>query len=134
MIYPEESYQIMGACFEVHNRMGAGFLEAVYQECLGIEFERVGVPSVSQPTLQLSYRKRALEQVYQPDFICFDKVLVEIKAVDRLIDRHEAQVLNYLHATGLELGILVNFGSHPKLESKRIALTQRRGGESRYSR
>lgn len=125
MLYPDESYRIMGACFEVHNRMGAGFLEAVYQESLAIELETQGIPFSAQPTLTLSYRGRPLSTTYKPDFICFERILVEIKAVDRLGDRHQAQVLNYLHATDLELGLLINFGSHPKLESQRVALSHR---------
>lgn len=94
MLYPDESYQIMGACFEVHNRQGCGFLEAVYQECLAIEFALQKIPFVAQPELRLSYRGQTLEQTFQPDFICYDKILVEIKAVGQLIDKHEAQVIN----------------------------------------
>ena len=123
MLYPDESYRIMGACFEVHNRMGAGFLEAVYQECLAIEFSDLSIPFVAQSELLLRYRDRPLLQTYRADFICYGKILIEIKAIDRLVEQHEAQVLNYLNATGLELGLLINFGSHPKLESKRLALS-----------
>jgi len=123
MIYPDESYRIMGACFEVHNRMGAGFLEAVYQECLAIEFSDLGIPFVAQHEVLLRYRERPLLQTYRADFICYGKILIEIKAIERLVVKHEAQVLNYLYATGLELGLLINFGSHPKLESKRLALS-----------
>lgn len=122
MLYPDESCKIMGACFEVHNRLGAGFLEAV-----AIELSRCEVPFVAQPELELSYRDQRLVQVYRPDFICYDRILIEIKAVEFLSDRHQAQVINYLIATGLELGLLINFGSHPKLESKRLALTNQRG-------
>ncbi|MEQ8846129.1 MAG: GxxExxY protein [Botrimarina sp.] len=126
MLFPDESYLVMGACFEVHNRMGSGFLEAVYQECLAIEFGEVGIPFTSQPAVDLTYRGHKLEQIYRPDFICFERILIEIKAVDRLVQQHDAQVLNYLNATGLQLGILVNFGSHPKLEPRRLALSDRR--------
>jgi GxxExxY protein len=125
MLYPDESYRIMGACFEVHNRKGCGFLEPLYQECLAIELEFQRIPFVAQPELRLTYRGRVLEQTFRPDFICYGKILVEIKAVDQLVDKHEAQVINYLNATNLELGILINFGTHPKLEYKRLALTQR---------
>ena len=118
----------MGACFELHNRRGCGFLEPVYQECLGIELEYQKIPFVAQRELQLTYRERVLKQTYKPDFICYDKVLVEIKAVERLTAKHEAQVINYLNATGYELGILVNFGAHPKLEYKRLAITESRTG------
>ena len=124
MLYPDESYQIMGACFEVHNRKGCGFLEPVYQECLEIELDYQKIPFAAQPEYQLTYRGRTLEHTYKPDFICCDRILVEIKAIDQLIAKHEAQVINYLNATGLELGILINFGTHPKLEYKRLALTQ----------
>ncbi len=131
MLYPDESYQIMGACFEVHNHQGSGFLEAVYQECLEIEFTQLQIPFIAQPRLKLRYRDHILEQVYQPDFICYEKILIEIKAVDQLIDKHEAQVINYLHASGLQLGILVNFGGCPKLETKRFALSEKSARESR---
>jgi GxxExxY protein len=124
MLYPDESYQIVGDCFEVHNRKGCGFLEPVYQECLEIELDYQKIPFVAQRELQLTYRGRILKQTYKPDFICYDRILVEIKAVDQLIAKHEAQVINYLNATGLELGILINFGTHPKLEYKRLALTK----------
>ncbi len=123
MIFPDESYKIMGACFEVHNRLGSGFLEAVYQECLSREFAFQSIPFVSQPVLRLQYRDQLIDQIYQADFICFGKILVEIKAVAKLADAHTAQVLNYIHASGMTLGLLINFGSHPKLESKRLALS-----------
>ena len=126
MLYPDESYRIMGACFEVHNRKGCGFLEPVYQECLEIELEVQKIPFVAQPELRLTYREHVLKQTYKPDFICYESILLEIKAVEQLTDKHEAQVLNYLNATGLELGVLVNFGSHPKQEYKRLALTESR--------
>ena len=111
----------MAACFEVHNRMGCGFLEPVYQECLQIEMPYQNVPSVAQQELTLTYRQRVLEQTFKPDLICFDKIVVEIKAVDQLIGKHEAQVLNYLNVTALKLGILINFGTYPKLQYKRLA-------------
>jgi GxxExxY protein len=125
MLFPDESYRIMAACFEVHNRMGCGFTEAVYQECLEIELEFQGIPFLAQHELQLAYREKTLKQTFKPDFICYDKIVVEIKAAEQLIGKHEAQVINYLNATGYELGILVNFGTHPKLEYKRLALSKR---------
>lgn len=124
VVFPEESYRIMGACFEVHNDKGSGFLEAVYQECLALEFARQGLPAEAQVALPLAYKGAALHQVYRADFVCFGKIIVELKAVERLADEHVAQVLNYLHATGFELGLLVNFGHHPKLEYKRIVRTR----------
>jgi len=120
IILKEESYKIVGACFEVYNAMGCGFLEAVYQECLGIEFSKQTIPFKAQAPLELSYKGQVLEQKYIPDFICFEKVIVEIKALKELSDEHRAQVHNYLKATGYRLGLLVNFGHHPKLQYERI--------------
>ncbi|HUE41161.1 MAG TPA: GxxExxY protein [Chthoniobacterales bacterium] len=113
IIYKQESDSIIGACFELYNEKGCGFLESVYHECL----------AVSKPTLTLSYRGRTLVQVCNPDFICYQKIIVELKTVSKLIDEHRAQLLNYLHATGSELGRLVNFGHYPKLEYECIAKT-----------
>ncbi len=124
IIHRKESYAIIGACFEVYNDKGCGFLEPVYQECLGIEFEYQRVPAIPKPFLTLNYRGRILTQTYVPDFVCFEKIIVELKAVSALIDEHRAQLLNYLHATGFELGLLVNFGHYPKLEHERIAKTR----------
>ena len=106
-------------------RRAAGFLEPVYQECLGIEFEYQRIPAIAHPLLALSYRGRTLMQTYEPDYVCFEKIVVELKAVSALTDEHRAQLLNYLNATGFELGILVNFGHYPGLEYERIAKTQR---------
>src|SRR5262249_23321157 len=117
----EESYRIMGACFEVYKEMGCGFLEAVYQECLEIEMTLRAIPFKPQVGLGLVYKDRILKQKYQPDFICFDKIILEIKAVSQLTPEHYAQVHNYLKATKHRLGLLVNFGHYPKLEYKRIA-------------
>ncbi len=123
LIYAEDSYAIIGACFNVYNEKGCGFLEQVYQECLAIEFEYQKIPYVAQPKLTLSYRGRTLAHSYNPDFVCYDKIIVEIKAVSSLPDEHRAQVLNYLNATEFKLGLLVNFGSYPKMEYERIVLT-----------
>jgi GxxExxY protein len=125
IIYKAESYAIIGACFEVYNEKARGFLEPVYQECVGIEFEYGRIPAIPKPSLTLSYRGRILIQTYEPDYVCFGKIIVELKAVSTLIDEHRAQLLNYLHATDFELGLLVNFGHYPKLEYERIAKTQR---------
>lgn len=122
LIYKKESYAILGACFNVYKTMGCGFLESVYQECLEIEFEYQEIPFLSQKELKLTYRDTELKQTYRPDFICFDKIIIELKAISKLIKDNEAQVINYLNATGLKLGILVNFGHYPKLEYKRIVL------------
>jgi GxxExxY protein len=121
IIFKEESFLVMGACFEVYNEKGCGFLEAVYHECLEIEFGLRGIPFVSNAELSLNYKGRALKKRYQPDFVCFEKIIVEIKAASELVDEHRAQVHNYLTATGFRLGLLENFGSQRKLESERIA-------------
>jgi len=126
LIYKDESYKIIGACFEVYKDKGCGFLEAVFQECLEIEFTHCGIPNIPHPHLGLSYRGTQLKQKYQPDFLIYGKIILEIKATSTLIDEHRAQVLNYLHSGGWELGLLVNFGSYPKIQYERIALTQRK--------
>jgi GxxExxY protein len=125
LIYKEEAYAIVGACFAVYKEKGCGFLEAVYQECLEIEFAHCGIPFTSQTELPLFYRGRRLKQVYRADFVCYEKVIVEIKAVSELVDEHRAQLLNYLHATGFALGLLVNFGHYPRLEYERLVNTRR---------
>ncbi|MFO0877870.1 MAG: GxxExxY protein [Gemmataceae bacterium] len=122
LIYKDESYRIMGACFEVYTEMGCGFLEAVYQECLELELAARDVPFRPQAELALAYKGHTLRQVYVPDFVCWEKIILEIKAVKCLDDVFRAQVHNYLKATGCKLGLLVNFGHHPKLEYERIVL------------
>jgi GxxExxY protein len=122
IIYREESYKIIGACFEVYKEKGCGFLEAVFQECLEIEFNDQVISFVAHPSLALNYKGRALRQTYTPDFVCDGKIILEIKAVSQLTDEHRAQVHNYLRATGYRLGLLANFGHFPKLEYERIAL------------
>ena len=124
IVYKKESYAIIGACFEVYNEKGCGLLEPVYQECLGIEFEYQRIPAIAKPSLTLSYRGRILKQTYEADYVCFGKIIVELKAVSALIDEHRGQLLNYLHTAGFDLGLLVNFGHYLKLEYERIAKTQ----------
>jgi GxxExxY protein len=122
LIFEEESYQIRGAVFEVYREMGCGFLEPVYQECLEKELPHSKVPFVPQRELILHYKGDRLNQTYKPDFICFDCIIVEIKAVKELANEHRAQVYNYLNATKMKLGFLVNFGHYPKVEIERIVL------------
>lgn len=122
LVYPDESYAIMGACFEVYRDKGCGFLEAVFQECLELELQERGIPYEAQPRLTLSYKGRPLRQAYSPDFVCYGKIVVEIKAVSAIADEHRAQLHNYLRATGHRLGLLVNFGHHPKVEYERIVI------------
>jgi len=124
LILKDECYHVMGACFEVYKDKGCGFLEAVYQECLEIELSQRGVPFLAKPKLPLTYKGRALKQTYEPDLLCYGQLIVELKAVSALCDEHRAQVLNYLHAGHFPLGLIVNFGHHPKIEYERIALTQ----------
>jgi GxxExxY protein len=120
LLFKEECYRIMGACFEVYKEKGCGFLEAVYQECLEIDLALQGIPARPHPELTLTYKGRALAQTYVPDFICFGCIVVEIKAVSGLADEHRAQLHNYLKATGHRLGLLVNFGHYPKVQWERI--------------
>jgi GxxExxY protein len=119
-IHGQETRALLGACFEVYKTKGCGFLEAVFHECLELELSDRGIPFITHPTLQLEYKGRRLRQTYQPDFLCFDKVILEIKAVTKLADEHRAQVHNYLRATGLRVGLLINFGHHPLIEYERI--------------
>lgn len=125
LIWKDESYAIISACFAVYNDKGRGFLEPVYHECLEIEFDVQGIPFLSKPAQTLQYRVRTLVQTFSPDFICYEKVVLEIKAVSTLIDEHRAQLLNYLNATGCELGLLVNFGHYPGLEYERLVTRER---------
>jgi len=118
--FADESYRIRGAAFEVYREMGCGFLEAVYQECLSKEFRKQGIPFVAQQELVLRYKGELLLQTYKPDFICFDRIIVELKALKELTNEHRAQVHNYLKAAELELGLLVNFGHYPGVEIERI--------------
>lgn len=122
LILEKETYDILGACFEVYRDKGCGFLEAVYQECLEIEFDLRGLPAKSHVPLALSYKGHALKKKYEADFICYEKVLVELKAVSKLADEHRAQIQNYLNGTGLKVGLLVNFGHFPKVEHERFVL------------
>ena len=122
LLLKEEVYAIVGAAMEVHRELGPGFLEAVYQECLEMELPDRRICFKAKPELSLKYKGRLLKSKYVPDFICFDKIILELKAVSKLIDEHRAQVQNYLRATGMKLGILVNFAHHPKLEYERIVL------------
>ena len=122
ILYRDESYKIMGACFEVYKTMGSGFLEPVYQECLEIELTERGIPFLAQRELRIRYKGRLLEQTYKPDFVCYDTIVVELKALSNLVGEHYAQLWNYLKATDLRLGLLVNFGHYPLLEHDRIVV------------
>lgn len=120
IIYQEESYKLLGACFEVYKEKGCGFHEPVYQECLGIEFRRQQIPAIPKPRLELEYKGEKLEQRFEPDYVTFGKIVVELKALSHLAEEHDAQVMNYLKATRFKLGLLVYFGHYPKLEYRRL--------------
>jgi GxxExxY protein len=120
--FREECYQIQGAVFDVYREMGSGFLEAVYQECLEKELSKRGIPFVARQELKLCYKGETLQQTYIPDFVCHDAIIVELKALSTTTGARKAQVLNYLKATGMRLGLLVNFGCHPKATVQRIVL------------
>lgn len=122
LIYKEESYRIIGACFEVYKEKGAGFAEPVYQECLAMEFVLQSIPFLPKVCLGLEYKGQPLLSTFIPDFVCYSSIIVELKAAKELCDEHRGQVFNYLKATGFRLGLLVNFGHYPKLEYERIVL------------
>lgn len=122
ILYKEESYDVMGACFEVYREKGCGFVEPVYHECLEIEFKLRGTPVVHHPGLDLSYKGVPLTKKFEADFVTHSKILLEVKAAKALDDSHRAQVINYLKATGFKLGLLVNFGRLGGLEWERIVL------------
>ena len=115
----ERTYKIIGAALEVHKELGCGFLEAVYQEALGKEFATQGIPFKSQPIVEIKYKGEPLEKKYQPDFVCYDEVIFEIKAISGLTGLEEAQLINYLKAAKLRVGLLLNFGTK-SLEYKRL--------------
>ena len=122
LILRDESYAIRGVVFEVYREMGCGFLEAVYQECMEKELTRQSIPFEAQKELMLTYKGESLTQIYKADLICYGQVVVELKAVRTITPEHRAQVLNYLSAASLRLGLLVNFGSHPKATIERLIL------------
>ena len=132
ILFKEQSFRIIGACFEVYKEKGNGFLEAVYQECLARELHGQQIPFEEKPRLRLEYKGQALRQGYEPDFVCYGEIILEIKAVKNLTDEHRAQVINYLKATGKQLGLLVNFGHYPKIEHERF-VNQRLSRVSRIS-
>ena len=122
LVYEEETYAIRGAAFEVYKEMSNGFLEAVYQECLEKELMARNIPFISQPELRLMYKGQLLHQTYKPDLICYDKIVVELKATETISPEHKSQLLNYLKATELKLGMIVNFGHFPKVQIERLIL------------
>jgi len=118
-----KTYAIIGAAMEVHSQLGHGFLEAVYQEALAIEFNLRNIPYRQQVDLPVYYKGHRLGTAYRADFVCFDAVVVELKAVSRLGGCEEAQTINYLKASGIEVGVILNFGA-PSLEYQRVVFSQ----------
>lgn len=117
----QETYAIIGAAMTVHNSLGSGFLEAVYQEALEREFQHLNIPYEREKKLSISYRDHVLKTYYQVDFVCFDSVIVELKALQQLSGVEEAQVINYMKASGLQRALLINFGTK-SLQHKRLVL------------
>lgn len=120
MLLEKECYAIRGAVYEVYSNLGAGFAEDVYQEALEVELGERKIPFAAQPRLQIRYKERTLQKVYVPDFVCYGKIIVELKAVRTILPEHEAQVINYLKAGSLELGLLVNFGTYPRVDIRTL--------------
>jgi GxxExxY protein len=120
LVCKEEVYAIVGSAIEVHKELGFGFLEAVYQEAMEIELSLRNIPFETQVVLSVSYKDLPLKKTYTADLVCFGKIIVELKALDQLSGREEAQLLNYLKATGFRVGLLINFGHSAKLEWRRL--------------
>lgn len=122
LVLKEQVYQIVGAAMEVYWQLGRGFLEPIYQEALEIELGRRGISFQSQERLAVRYKGQALKKEYIPDLIVFGQIIAELKVLDRLTGNEEAQLLNYLKATGMRVGLLFNFGSRVRLEWKRYVM------------
>ncbi len=129
LIYPDEVYALVGAAMEVHTRLGCGFLEAVYQEALEIELTARGIPYTSQKEIVIAYKGTPLKKTYVADLVAYGKIIVELKALDSLTGREEAQLINYLKATGMEVGVLLNFGGR-KLDWFRRANSPEKQGST----
>ena len=123
ILYKKESYSIIGAAMEVYNELGPGFLEAIYHDALKIELDSCGISFDSEKTLSVYYRGQQLPHTYVADLICNNRILLELKATKEINDIHLAQVHNYLKATGLPLGYVINFGSPEKLQWKRVVMS-----------
>ncbi len=127
LLFKDEVYKVAGAAMEVYNTLGPGFLEAVYQEALALELRSRAIPFAAQHQIHIQYKGQTLRHFYIADFVVYEQIIVEIKALNQLTTREEAQLLNYLKATGMTLGLLINFGAAGKLEWKRMAYTTARG-------
>ena len=124
LLHKDEVYAIIGAAMDVYNDLGPGFLENVYQEAMEIELESRDIPANAIQQLHIKYKGKDLKKSYVADLICYEKIIVELKAMDKLTLREEGQVINYLKATGLKVGVLINFGHYPSLEWKRLVFTK----------
>jgi GxxExxY protein len=122
ILFKEEVYKIVGAAIEVHRELGSGFLEPVYHEAMQIELNAAAIPFQTQKLLHILYKSQQLKKQYSPDFVCYEKIIVELKALQHLTGIEEAQALNYLKATKFRVAVIINFGSHGKLEWKRLVL------------
>jgi GxxExxY protein len=122
IIYKEECYKIYHCIYKVHNTLGKGFLESVYQEALEIELTKENIPFESQKMIHIYYDDKPLNQFFKADIVCYDKILLELKSVVKINNEHKAQLMNYLTATKIKLGLLINFGTYPKVEICRIVL------------
>ena len=122
LLLKNEVFAIVGAAMEVHHELGPGFLEAVYQEAMEVELEERGIPCSAQKNLPIWYKERPLKKEYVADLHCYGQIIVELKALDRLGGKEQAQLLNYLHASRSAVGLVINFGSHGQLEWKRFVL------------
>ncbi len=123
LLYKNEVYAIIGAAMDVYNHLGPGFLEAVYQEAMEIEVTARDIPNNPEQDVYIMYKGKPLKKFYTPDLMCYEKIVVEIKAIDHLTSREEAQLINYLKATNMSVGLLINFGAERDLEWKRMVLT-----------
>jgi GxxExxY protein len=123
LLYKEEVYTIMGAAFEAHKELGSGFIEAVYQEAFEYELNRRQIPFISQPNLQVRYKDLVLSRTFKPDIVAYDTIIIELKAIEKFSSVDDSQILNYLKATGMQLGLLINFGSS-RLEWRRRVLSR----------
>ena len=120
-VFKDETFAIIGACYEVQSTLGEGFLEAVYAEALSLEFRERNIPFEKEKELRISYKDKILEKKYVADFVCYSSVVIELKALSALTSQHESQLINYLKATGIRVGLLINFGES-SLKYKRLVL------------
>ncbi|MDI9529190.1 MAG: GxxExxY protein [Candidatus Cloacimonadota bacterium] len=120
-LFKNECYKIVGACMEVHKVLGCGFLESVYQEALAIELQQQGIPFEREKEFDITYKSLILPKTYKVDFLCYEHIIVELKALTQLTADNTAQIINYLKASNLKVGLLINFGA-PSLQHQRFRL------------